>query len=105
MPSATEAPDDVKLLNIWRVFDGEMETLREFDATLLFPVESVNVFAATETEPVPPVGPVAVNVMVRVVPDVVSADNLPRVAEKSARTRSATSSLSVTVMVHVAPAA
>jgi hypothetical protein len=102
---ATAAPDDVKLLSICRVFDAEIKILREADEVLLLPEESVIELDATDTEPVPPVGPVGVYVTVLDVPEVVSDDNVPRVAVKSERARSVTLSLNVMVMVHAVPAA
>ena len=101
MSLATAIPDDVELAIMFRVFEAEIEILNVFDAVLLLPVASVIAFAGTETVPVPPVAPDAVNIMVREVPEVVSADKVPRVALKSESVRSLTSSLNVIVTVHV----
>lgn len=105
MPLATETPVELMLFRIWRPFDEEIATLTVFDAVFVFPIESLNTPDDTATDPDPAIGPVAVNVTVRVVPDVVSEERVPRVVVKSASTRSLTLSLSVMVMVHDVPAA
>jgi hypothetical protein len=90
---------------MFRVFEAEIEIFNVFDAVLLLPVASVIAFAGIETVPLPPVAPDAVNATVREVPEVVSADSVPRVAVKSESVRSLTSSLNVIVTVQVLPAA
>jgi hypothetical protein len=82
-----------------------MVILKVFDAMLMLPFASVTAPAATEIEAVPPKGPVAVYVRVRVVPLVVRLDSDPRVTLKSESTKSLTLSLNVAVTVHVLPAA
>ena len=105
MSLATAIPDDVELVIMFRVFDAEIEILNVFEAALLLPVASVIEFAGAETVPFPPIAPDAVNVMLREVPEVVSADRVPRVAVKSESARSLTSSLNVIVTVQVLPVA
>ena len=101
---ATATPEVLELVIMFLVFDTEIEILNVFDAVLVLPVASVIASAVTEIDPLPPAAPDAVNVMVRDVPEVVSADSVPRVAVKSESARSLTSSPNATVIVHVLPA-
>ena len=105
MSLATAIPDDVELVIMFRVFETEIEILNVFEAALLLPAASVIAFAGTETVPFPPVAPDAVNSMLRDVPEVVSADSVPRVTVKSESARSLTSSPKATVIVQEVPAA
>jgi hypothetical protein len=103
--SATETPVALRLDIICRAFDEATVIFKVFDAMLVLPFASVIAPAAIDIALVPPMGPVAVYVTVREVPVVVSPESEPRVTLRSAINRSATSSLSVMVMLHVVPAA
>jgi hypothetical protein len=100
---ATEAPSAVRLVIISRMFEAGTVMLREFDAALVLPLESVTASDTTATDPVPAMAPDAVNVTVREVPDVVRFESVPRVTVKSSKVKSMTLSLRVIVMLHVEP--
>lgn len=100
---ATEAPSAVRLVIICRAFEPAIVMLREFDAALVLPLESVTASDTTATDPVPAMAPDAVNVTVREVPDVVRFESVPRVTVKSSKVKSMTLSLRVIVMLHVEP--
>lgn len=103
MLSATDMPDALRLVSICRVFEAATSIFNVFETMLVLPFASVKAPAAIEIKAVPAVGPAAVYVTVREVPDVVRPESEPRVTFKSASSKSVTASLNVMVMLHVEP--
>ena len=101
VPSDTSTPELEALDSSETVVVAAL-TLKVFDTVFELPAASVKAPAATEMVPEPEL-PEVVYVAVRVVPLVVSPEIEPRDTVKSAATRSVTSSLSVIVIVQVAP--
>ena len=93
------------LLITVRLLGAEMVMVSVFEAALVFPLLSVIDPAATRTDPFELSEPAGVNETVRVRPEAVSEDNVPRVVLKSESVRSLTLSLNVMVIVQDVPAA
>ena len=101
VPSDTSTPELEALDSSETVVVAAL-TVKVFDTVFELPAASVKAPATTEMVPESEL-PEVVYVAVRVVPLVVSPEIEPRDTVKSAATRSVTSSLSVIVMVQVAP--
>lgn len=103
VPDATDTPVEDELANTRTEFDSVTEIDRVLETELKLPFESVKESAAMRTDPVPETALAAVNVTVRLVPEVERFDSVPRVTVKSPSARSLTLSLNAMVMVHVSP--
>jgi hypothetical protein len=105
VPAAATTPVALALVMTCRSFVPVTLIVNVLAVEFPLPFAPTNESCATPTFAVPVSAPAAVNVTVRVVPLVVSADNEPRDTEKSASVRSLTDSLNVIVIEQVEPAA